>query len=69
MTMLTHTGGPFGPAGDLSGGRDAAGTGAYAHRAMIKRFCMRALTVLIVGGFVAGIIALKAAFYLSRLNY
>ena len=69
MAMVTHTGGPFGPAGSLSGGRGAAGTGAYAHRAMIKRFCMRALTVLIVGGFVAGIIALKVAFVLSRLNY
>ena len=53
----------------LSGGRGAAGTGAYAHRAIIKRFCMRALTVLIVGGIVAGIIALKVAFVLSRLNY
>ena len=69
MAMVTHTGGPFEPAGNLSGGRGAAGTGAYAHRAMVKRFCMRALTGLIVGGFVAGIIALKVAFVLSRLNY
>ncbi len=69
MTMLTHAG-PLEPASHSSGGRGAAGTGAAnAHLAMIKRFCLSALTVLIVGSVVAGIIALKAAIYLSRLSY
>jgi len=70
MTMLTHTRGPSRPAGQLSGGRDAAGTGtASARMAMIKRFGMWAFTTLIVGSALGGIIALKVAFHLSRMNY
>jgi len=64
MTMLTHTGGPSRPAGQLS--RTGA---ANAQMALIKRFCMGALTTLIVGGALGGIVALKVAIYLSRSNY
>ena len=69
MTMPTHAGGRFKLVRYSSAGQDAAGTGAYARKATIRRFGMRALTILIVGGVVAGIIALKAAIFLSRLNY
>jgi hypothetical protein len=70
MTMLTHAGGQFKPARYSSGARDTAGTGATnAHLAMIQRFCMCALTILMAGGAVAGIIALKTAIALSRLGY
>jgi hypothetical protein len=70
MTMLTHAGGRSGPTSHLSGGRDAARAGgASAHMAMLKRFCMGALATLIVGSAVVGIIALKTAVALSRLNY
>lgn len=70
MTMLTHTRGPFKPASYSSGERDTAGAGiANAHLAMVRQFCKYALTILIVGGAVAGIIALKAAIALSRLGY
>jgi hypothetical protein len=36
---------------------------------MTKRFWMGALTVLTAGGAVAGVIALKAAFYFSHFSY
>ena len=70
MTMLTHTGGPFKPAGHSPGARDAAATAtANARKAMIKRFCVGALTFLIAGGALVGIIALRTTIYLSRLSY
>ena len=70
MTMLTHTRGPFKPASYSSDGRDTAGTGtASARMAMIKRVGMWAFTALIVGSALGGIIALKVAFHLSRMNY
>ncbi|MEH2562780.1 hypothetical protein [Bradyrhizobium sp. AZCC 2289] len=70
MTMLAHTGGPFKPARYSSGGRDITGTStANARLAMIKRLSKFALAVLTVGGALASIIALKAAIFLSRLNF
>jgi hypothetical protein len=70
MTTLTHTRGPFERISNSPGRRDTVDAGrAEAHLATFKRFCRCALTVLLVGGAVAGIIALKAAIYLSRLNY
>lgn len=44
----------------------AAPTGA--HWTTIKRFCLFAVVILLVGGAVAGIVALKTAFYLSHLD-
>jgi hypothetical protein len=57
-----------------SGNRLAAHLGPLVrlttrHGAMIRRFCLCALTALLAGGALAGIIALKAAIFLSRLNY
>ena len=70
MTMLTHIRGPFKPAGYPSGGQDMAATGlANEHLAIIRRFCKYAFTILLVGGALGGIIALKAAIALSRLGY
>jgi ABC-type phosphate transport system permease subunit len=70
MTMLTHIGGPLKTARYPSGRRSATATGtANAHMPMIKRFVMGTLTVLVLGGTLAAIIGLKAAIYLSRLNY
>jgi hypothetical protein len=65
MTMLTHIRGPFERARYSSAGRDTVGAGAAkAHLAMIKRFCLGALTILLAGTAVAAIMALKIAIYL-----
>ena len=70
MTMLTHPGGPFEQAPDSSGRQATVETGAAdARRAKIKQFCMCALSVVLAVGVLAGIIALRAAFFLSRLNF
>lgn len=39
---------------------------SIARRAMIKRVCSRALAILLLGGLLAGLIALKAAIFLPR---
>ena len=36
---------------------------------MLRRFCLSALVVLLIGGGVAGIIALKTMIALSRISY
>ncbi len=65
MTMLTHTRGPFERAPYSSGARDTVGAGAAkAHLAMIKRFCISAVTILAAGCAVTAIMALKIAIYL-----
>jgi urea transporter len=70
MTMLTHLGGPFKRAPYSSGKREAAVSGtAQAHLAVIKRFGICVLMALLVGSAVAGVMALKAAVFLSRFNY
>jgi hypothetical protein len=67
MTMLTHTRGPFERAAYSSARRDRVGAGAAkAHLAMIKRFCLGVLTILLAGSAVATIMALKIAIYLPR---
>jgi hypothetical protein len=70
MTMLTHIHTPSGRAHYSPETREAAQAAAASARlATIKRLCLRALAVLMVGGALAGIIALKTAIYLSRLNH
>ena len=69
MAMLTHARGPFKPAPHSSGRRDTSGTGADAHLAMIKRFCVFVLMILMGGGAVAGVIALRTAAYFWRFHY
>ena len=69
MTMLTHARGPFqGPT--YSPERQDAPTpgAAEVHVAMIKRFCICALTILLAGSAIAGIIALKAIAVFHNLN-
>jgi hypothetical protein len=64
MTMLMHTRDPFQRAPSSIRRRDSVREGAAeAHLAMIKRFCISALTVLAAAGAIAAIIALKTAFF------
>jgi hypothetical protein len=42
---------------------------AGQHLAMIRQFCRIGLTVLLAGGALAGIIALKTMVYFWRYNY
>ena len=70
MTMLTQTRGPSKPAPYSSERQNAAGAGAAeAHLGMLKRFCMLALTILLAGVALAGIIALRAIAVLHTLNF
>jgi hypothetical protein len=68
MTLLTHTGHPFERAPYSSAKRDQPAA-ANAHLAMIKRFCLIALTSLLALCAVGGIIALKTAAYLSHFTH
>jgi hypothetical protein len=69
MTMLTQTRGTSKPAPHSSKKQNAAGAeAAEAHLGMIKRFCMLALTILLAGAALAGIIALRAIAVLHNLN-
>jgi hypothetical protein len=83
MTMMTHTSGPVqrtpspsasqapfearAAATDLTEAELAARRAA--HRAMIGQFCRVGLTILLAGGALAGIIALKTVVYFLRYNY
>jgi hypothetical protein len=69
MTMLMHTRGPFEGAPNSSERRDAAGAdAAEARLAMIKRFGICALALLLAGGALTGIVALKAIAVFHNLN-
>jgi hypothetical protein len=71
MTMLMHTRGPFERPTSSSERRDAAGTdAAEARLAMVKRFGICALTLLLAGGALTGIVALRAiaVFHNSNMN-
>jgi hypothetical protein len=70
MTMLMHTRGPLERTPYSSGRRDTAGAGsAQAYLATIKRFCMSALTVVVAGGALAAIMALKVIIYLPPFHH
>jgi len=69
MTMLMHTRGLLERVPYSSEGRDTAEVDAgRPHLAMIKRFCVGALTVLAATGALAAIIGLKAAIYYWRFH-
>ena len=71
MTMLTHASGPFQRPPYSPGRQDTAAAGAGdARLARIKRFCMCALTILLAGSALAGVIALKAiaVFHASNIH-
>jgi hypothetical protein len=69
MTMLMHTRGPFEGAPNSSERQDAVGAdAAEARLAMIKRFGMCALTLLLAGSALTGIVALKAIAVFHNLN-
>jgi hypothetical protein len=70
MTMLTHTGGSFRPARLSQNRQDAGGVvTTSANLAMIKRFCIGAVTVVAAVGALAAIVALKAALFVSVFHY
>ena len=70
MTMLTHPLSRFKPASYQSRRSEKSGAIAGgAHIAMLRRCCRFAVAVLLIGGGVAGIIALKAMIALSRISY
>ena len=68
MTLFTHTGRAFEEVHCSSEKRDQPAA-ANAHLAMIKRFCLIALTSLLALCAVGGIIALKTAAYLSHFTH
>ena len=68
MTLLTHTGRPFERAPYSSAKREQTARGERP-LAMIKRFCLIALTSLLALSAVGGIIALKTAAYLSHFTH
>ena len=68
MTMLMQERSPFDRAPDSS--RERAGpVPADAERATIKQAGKFVLAVLLVGAALAGMIALEAAFFVSRLSH
>jgi hypothetical protein len=70
MTMLMHNRDPFGRAPALREPRDPIRKrAAAAHRALIKRFCLGALTVLAAGAALAAVIALKVALFFWVYHY
>lgn len=69
MTMLMHARGPFERAPHSSERQDAAGANAAGARlAMIKQFGMCALTLLLAGGALTGIVALRKIAVFHSLN-
>jgi hypothetical protein len=70
MTMLTHTRGPSKRAPYSSERQNAAGAeAAEAHPGMLKKFSMHAVTILLAGAALAGIIALRAIAVLHNLSF
>ena len=70
MTLLTHPSEPLQRAAASSEERKKPDSrAAAAGLAHIKQLCMCAFTILLTVGILVGGIALKAAVYLSRLNY
>ena len=70
MTLLTHPLSRFKPASYQHGRPELSGAIAGgAHIAMFRRCCRSAVVVLLIGGGVASIIALKAMIALSRVSY
>ena len=68
MTLITHTGRPFERA-PYSAAKRAQTGAANVHLATIKRVSLIALTALLALCAVGGIIALKAAAYLSHFTH
>jgi hypothetical protein len=77
MTLLSHFSDPLHTSGPASRAyRHADGAGAPGHPsakdarlAAIRRWLGAAFAILLAAGALTGIIALKAAIYLSLLNY
>ena len=69
MTMLTHSGGSFRPSSPPSADRRTGAMHAVAGiPTRIKQVCWFALNVVLAGGVLAGLIALKTAAFVWRLH-
>jgi len=69
MTMLTHTSGSFQLSQHPSINRHAGATHAVGvHRTTVRQVFWFALNVLLAGGILAGIIALKTLAFVWRLH-
>lgn len=68
MAMLTHTDGRFKPDSYPSERRHIASATPVAP-ATIRRICLRALAVLLEGGALTAVIALKTAAYFWRFPH
>jgi hypothetical protein len=67
MSMLAHR---FeNPAPSSARGNGTAATLTAAHRATMKRVCRRLAAVLLMGGVLAALIALKTAIFFWRFQY
>jgi hypothetical protein len=67
MPMLAHIRGPFEPAPCSSGRHGTAAAGTDAQLAMIKRFYLWAVAILLACG-VVGLIALRTAIFVWRFH-
>jgi hypothetical protein len=69
MTMLAHGGGSFRPSSPPSADRHTGATHPVGgHLSRIKQACWFILNVLLAGGVLAGLIALKTAAFVWRLH-
>ena len=69
MTMLTHTDGSFRPSSLPSADRSIGATHAVSGLlTRLKQVCWFILNVLLAGGVLAGLIALKTAAFVWRLH-
>ncbi len=68
MTMLTHTGRSFEPSSRPSADNGTANVG-HDRCATILQLCVFALTALVAGGVLVGIVALRTAAFVARLVY
>ena len=68
MTMLTHTDRSLERAAYPLAKRERTGA-PNAHLALIKRFCLIALTLFLAMSAVGGVIALKTVAYLSHFTH
>ena len=69
MTMLTHTRGSFQLSSRPSVNRHSGATPAVGvHRTTVKQVCWFVLNVLLAGGVLAGIIAVKTLAFVWRLH-
>ena len=66
MTLLLHGSDRVSPSSDV---RATAADAVRAHLPAIKRLCLTVFVILLAGGALAGVIALKTAIYFWRFGF